>query len=424
MRIGTRLILGSLLAATILTNIGTAWAQKAPPPSKLLPSSKPPLFATLFAQPTGMNGYEEWIQAGDLVRNNEMLNQAMDADTTLTYKRRILADTTVQKALRLLREGMEKPTIAPPEAPDDNNAPFFPMASFRNLARLFYIQLYVQFAEGRVDAAIDTLSTGLRFGYRIQSSTSLSITIGSGIEVLVIRSFARHLKQLSDYQCSRVRHLVEECIEWPSAVAAVLNSEKQAALNTLEAKRNDPVGLKEMFKRLGGFGDEAEPAEQERMQKMLGYLDSQPADLGMVIDHAKEMIRDHYATALLNLKLPIQERKPRRLLGDKSLSGSLCLLVPSSYSVTDKYDFLDALLHLLGTHAALHSYRWEFNNLPANLAQLRLGKLEVDPFSGASLSYQRKDKTYVLSSRNHIVHDTDGLPTTKPAAPLELQVSR
>lgn len=404
MRISTFLVLGAFLAL----GSGTVRAQEAPPPPK------PPLFSTLFTQTTGMNGYEEWIQAGDLVRNNSRLNEAINADATLTFKRQVLADPAVQQALHLLREGLNKPAIAPPEATDDN--PFFAsMASFRNLARLLYVQMYVQFAEGRVDAAIDTLSTGLRFGYRIRMDRLLSGLVGITVDTIVLKGFTRHLEQLSEYQCSRVRRVVEDWIEWPSPLTILVNSEKQIVVRSLEAKRNNTGGLKQLLGLTDASADETEPvdpAEQVRLQKLKVYLDSQPADLGRVIDEAEAMIGNYYDMMITNIKLPVTERKPFLSLESKSLSGILTSLVaPTFTSIVDKYDKTDAMLRLLGTHAAIRSYRWEHNSLPVTLAELRIGKLGLDPFTGTSLLYQRKGTTYDLHSRGPNARDDNGLYT-------------
>ena len=87
MRISTFLILAGLC----LGIAGSARAQDAPP------VVEPPAFPHLFPQPTGANGYEEWVQAGDLIRDNTLLADAMNADATLTFKRKVLADPAVQQ---------------------------------------------------------------------------------------------------------------------------------------------------------------------------------------------------------------------------------------------------------------------------------------------------------------------------------------
>ena len=429
MRISTFLILGSLLVW-----MGSiAYAQDVPAPPK------PPLFSSLFTQPTGLNGYEEWVQAGDLIRNNKLLDAAQEPGATLTLKRQVLADISVQQALHLLRQGLGK-QVFPLSVPPQNvtvfstydNAVFSSLSSLRALARLLYIQLYVQFANGHVNEAIDTFAEGLQFGYRIQTNTCANGMTGNTIAVFLLKGVSRHLDQLSEYQCNRVRHVVEAYLERPLSIAAVVANEEQEALRTLEAKRSDPGSLKQMFITAfnldGDFEQYAEAAEKERMNKMMAYLDSQPTDLGLTVDLAKSRLQEHYETAIQNLKLPEQERKPLPLLSDRSLIGTLCLLVADAHqtdanSILNSYNRIDAMLRLLGTHAAIRSYRWEHNSLPSTLAELRLQKLGIDPFTGSSLIYKRNGTTYELSSHGPFNHDNHGVPIEKVSAFLELQVT-
>ena len=186
-----------------------------------------------------MNGYEDWVQAGDLIRDNKLVDQAIEVSAPLTLKRRVLGDPTVQKALSLLREGLNKPAQSPHLMPDEHT--LLPeLAPFRKLARLMALEMYVRFADGRTDAALDSLQDGLRFGYRTQTNTIISGLVGVAIDAVVLNAFSSHLDQLSEYQCSRVQRIVEEWLDWPSPIAALLNAEKQFALRTLEAKRVNP----------------------------------------------------------------------------------------------------------------------------------------------------------------------------------------
>ena len=91
--------------------------------------------------------------------------------------------------------------------------------------------------------------------------------------------------------------------------------------------------------------------------RLTAYLDTRPPDLGQVIDHAETLIRAHYDVALLNLKLPIRERRPMAVVRDKTLGGDLfAFLVVNTDQITDKYDRNEAMLRMLGVHAAIRGY--------------------------------------------------------------------
>src|SRR2546423_15461918 len=70
-------------------------------------------FAKLFPNPTGQNGYEELVRAGDILANSQAwqdFEQAQTADQipTLAMKRRLVADTQIRLAVETLRAGLKK----------------------------------------------------------------------------------------------------------------------------------------------------------------------------------------------------------------------------------------------------------------------------------------------------------------------------
>ena len=64
------LYIGSGLGITLLG--GSARVQEEPK------FSRPTIFSRLFALPTGMNGYEEWVQACDLIQGNKAVFAATE----------------------------------------------------------------------------------------------------------------------------------------------------------------------------------------------------------------------------------------------------------------------------------------------------------------------------------------------------------
>lgn len=51
------------------------------------PAAPVPVFPAVFPNPTGMNGFEEVVRAGDMVSSIEQLGEAMLPDATMTGKR-------------------------------------------------------------------------------------------------------------------------------------------------------------------------------------------------------------------------------------------------------------------------------------------------------------------------------------------------
>src|SRR5438445_7309507 len=114
-----------------------------------------PLFGQFFPKPTGENGFEELIMAGDLVRGKESLLTGLNADATLSQKRLILSDRDCIRALALIRQGLAKKMRGLGKEVGEQT--FSVYGSLRQIGRLISIEQYVLLADGRVSDAIDSL---------------------------------------------------------------------------------------------------------------------------------------------------------------------------------------------------------------------------------------------------------------------------
>lgn len=377
---------------------GVARAQDEPEPPK------PPSFPLLFKTQTHTNAYEDWVQAGDLIQNNKMVDAASEQGATLTLKRRLLADPTIQQALLLLHHSLDKP-VHSPHINIDENTTFPEFSAFRKLARLLSTQMYVCFADGRIDAVMESLSDGLRFGYRMQSDTLISGLVGVAMEAIVLKSFAGHLDQLSDYQCSHLQRFVEEWLDAPSPSIAVFVGEKQVSLRMFDTMRSDVKRLEQLVSQ--AYSDDENPDADT--QALMEHLKTHPQDIGPIIDRARALMAAYCDSAIANLKLPAKERKTLQEFKDKSLGGKLVeLLAPTMTGVSEKYDQTQAMMRLLGVHAAIRRYKWEHNFLPKSLADLHVGHLTEDPFTGDSMVYQIAGTGYDLYSKGPIQKDEKG----------------
>ena len=398
-----------LLSAAFVsfTTAGGAWAQDAPKPPRSA------IFGQLFPQPTGMNGYEDWVQASDLIRNNKEIDKATEGGATLTMKRRLLAEPAVQSALHLLHVGLSKP--APMRLEQYTDTKLLQYIPFLKLGNLLAIELYVQFADGRVDAALDTLDDGLHFGYQIGADTQFSVLAGIVVATDVLEGLGPHLDQLSEYQCLRVRRIVEERMTLPSPAAFALRAYQQERTRMLDRLGADPKGVENV---LGSLGDEEKWGEDER--DVAARLRRDPANLSVIANQAKSQLSAYYTDAIVDLNLPPSQRK--HLLPGRDTPGGklLAMFVAPIAGFVRHQDELEARLRLLDVHAAIRAYRWEYNRLPPSLADLHIRDLALDPFTGAPLHYQNNGATYDLFSRGPLSRSDDGKPDNAPPTPVRL----
>ncbi|MCW3052850.1 MAG: hypothetical protein JWN14_2020 [Chthonomonadales bacterium] len=385
--------------AVLLVN-GVARAQKTGqkvPGTVQKSAPKPPSYPQLFPISTNNNGYEEWVRAADLIQNNAKVQELLDQPSpSLAMKRRILDDPEVTQALQLVRAGVNKPVFSPRTSLDENT-PLPELAHFRQLARLLAMEQYVAFADGRVDAAINDLRVGLAFGYRIQTDTLISGLVGVAIHNIVLKEFSQHLDQLSVYHCNEVRRIVEDFLDTENPAVHLLALEKGYALKMLDARRSDPEGLLALLKTVGGASN---PDEDANVAAVHAYLTNHPGDANALLDEASSRISALYDQALLNLRLPPTQRKP--LLIDQAASPGAALfraVTVDPQQILDKYTRDQTQLRLLGVHVLIHRYRWDHNNLPDSLSEMRAPNLVKDVSSGAEVVYQREGDRYLLNSQ-------------------------
>ena len=97
------------------------------------------------------------------------------------------------------------------------------------------------------------------------------------------------------------------------------------------------------------------------------------------------------------------------------------MFLPNPTPAVAKFTQSRAQVQLLGVHAAIRRFRWEHDRLPDGLADLRLGSLGVDPFTGRSLPYQRTgETTYELYSTGPPKRDENGNVVPNQRVPVFL----
>lgn len=406
MSIGKVAILGLLFVVPTMVQAQNQSGEQKPDKS---------VFQQVIPKPTGKNGYEELVFAGELAKQSELLTKASESDATLSLKRQVLNEPGIQRALTLLRAGLAKQTFSPRTDIDDETLlPEF--ALFRHLARLLALEQYVRLADGNVSGAIDSLRDGLMLGYRTQTDTLISGLVGIAIDSLVLARFVRHIEQCSVRDCNRLIQVTGEWLESPSPVVTVMESERAGIQRILQKYREDPTGLLKLIRGEGATESDTEPTLLEK------WLETHPPDLAPLIDGASSIIMKSHDEILANLRRPAWERKEITRPDEKTPAGQLAnaLLVDPS-RVVDRYEVERASIRLLGVHAAIRRFRWENNRLPDTLKELRLERrFLLDPFTGTSLVYQRTGETYELFSAGPETQGEDGKPIPGKRSPVYL----
>ena len=346
----------------------------------------------VIPNPTGKNGYEEFVVASAMIRYSTEITDAVEQNrVTLKEKRQGVAMN--RKALELFRAGLKKP-ILPPREKVGFDTVFPELGHFRDLARLLRWEQEVYLADGRVSQAISSWRDGMMFSRRIQMTVLIAGLVGVACENINMVAVPHHLEQLSYSDCRQLQQAVTELLALPDPLPALLNAEFQTMdqmLSDLAKKRN--LKLDDLVGEL----DEQQPGAPDPLE----VFRRDPGFLIQSIPKVREILQRRHAELLSDARKPAWERTPPE--DDTSQNSDpverlAAVFSPSLARVTDRYTVTQVRLRLLGTHAAVLSYRWWNDHPPASLEMLKLGDMAVDPFSGKPFKYVPSEFSYQLHS--------------------------
>jgi len=374
------------------------------------------VFQRLFPAPTGRNGAEEFVRAGDLLKRcTEWQRIEQSPEPTLAEKRRVLQRPEIQQALTLLRGGLRKPFLSPHAALDEETE-LPELALYRSLARLLAVEMYVRLADGRTGQALESLADGLRFAYLIEGETLISGLVAIAMNSMLVRRLAPHLDQLSARDCERLVALAREWISLPDPAIRIADQERQAIRRILDKHRAQPARLLAVL-----WPDELERGDRSGASRLQAALSGPAA--GAVLDGALARLDSYHAAVLECLRRPVWERtEPPRPADDGTAAWALFDgLAPDMGRIVDRFGAELAMVQLLGVHGAVRRYRWEHDRLPASLSELGLGRLAIDPFTGRELAYRKTgERSFELSSAGAVDRGSPDRPPSGQRVPVRL----
>ena len=370
------------------------------PAAAQTPPTKKGAFDTVIKQPTGRNGYEELVLAGDVLQNSKAWRELEEnPDATLSMKRLVLGDRQVAQALRLLHAGLQKPVGSPREKTTFET--LLPeLQEFRALARLLAVQQYVFFADGKTSDALANAQLGLRLGQVVQTDTLISGLVGISIEAVCIAPVGAHLDELSAHDTELLYRICLEWLQQPSSEIRLLEGERQAVFNSLEDLRGK--GGDRLVNSLG-IDPAPKPDDSDQVRKgrqVAAELRSlNPAAVDQLYSDAVKYLNRYYEKLFEELRRPVTQRTYPKIDDDGSLASRLAdQLIPAMTGVGNAYAKDQAKVRVLACHAAVLRYRWEHNRVPKSLDELNLGELALDPFTRMPLEYQPLGHRYRLVS--------------------------
>lgn len=383
------------------------------------PQQQKSLFQKVVANPTGKNGYEEYVRAAEIVNvplagifgswNPEMPELTLDPHTLpedLESERqrikifneirgwklmKVRREFTRQfgNALELIRTGNQKPVFDPRESLTPET--LFPeLAPFKRLAHLFVADAYVKYADGNGAGATQSLLDGLTFTRKAAGGSIISSLVGISSTNTVLEGFEENLSRLSIKDDQRLIDYAEAALAEPPPLTSGLKREHLMIGPIIDYAFSDPKSFYQL-----SDGD-AQSMDKEFASAVEAVKRSSPTQRESWKKRISELLSGIYDRLDSLLRRPENEwdqadaQVGREYLTkeDPTVRFFVEVTLPSFAGVTAAAARERTQLRLLGLHGRILAFRWSHSRLPNELKEAVPEALIADPLSGGKFVYE------------------------------------
>jgi hypothetical protein len=335
--------------------------------------------------PTGKNGYEEYLQAADLIANSKERSLIITAGSNpvtkpvLAARREVLSKFV--KVIDLVRKGNAKEVYDPRTTV--GAATLYPeFAEFKSIARIFVCESYIRFADGNPRAGTQAIMDGLTFARKASQTTLISYLVSVAITAIMLAEAENHLYHFSEPDAIRLIDYCTKAVADTQALVKAMEGERTFMQAEVKSLLSDP-------KKYLGVGDTYDTEQTAALLKTFGSMD--PATRGKVGARVMARIDDQFNRISNLMSQPVKnwDSPPELPAMDDSAEGLLLeMVMPIHSQVLLAAGKSQAQLALLRVHAYIIKYRWQHNTLPASLKVLENDEHIIDPISGEPFEYK------------------------------------
>ncbi len=365
-----------------------------------------PMFSKIISNPTGRNGYEEYVRAAEIASTpefSEYLNllplwaladkaqidwpQGVESSDPDLLVRRKWNDR-FRDCLGLLEQGNRKSVVEP----RDQIMPetIFPeMSQFRKLARLEANAAHVAFADGQSGVAVSHLEEAITFSTKLDTGVTLiSRLVGVACGGIALAELDDHWAQLSINDAHELRGYLGGLLKAPNSLVNSMKGERQAEANAVGELFTNPkassdgwLGSENLSKQILNLSAaDAQQAQADTNSKIGEFYDSVDATL------------NGPESNWLNFKDP-PDAGPKDSLGAK-LADIVRPVIRQALIAHMRDRTRYRLAYLTATAI---EYRWINGRLPDKIEQFTTKDERLDPSSGKSFVYAREGSWFKIT---------------------------
>ena len=367
------------------------------------------MFAKIVPNPTGTNGYEEYVRAAEIasvpdfaaysrwIMNTHPAGVSLEEDKPigvdlndpdLTVRRKWIEK--FRMCSNLISAGNRKPVYEPRDSilPETT---FPEMAMFRALARLQASTAHVSFADGNTGEAVMRLEEGITFGQKLGGSILISRLVGVACGSIALAELDDHWPQLSLNDAHELRSYLGTRISATPLIVEALKSEKRASKNAID----------ELFAKPDAFANDYWNADKDKaLINSVSKLS--PLDAANAASDATAAVYAAYDSVIQLLSGPESEWLKYKDSNEddtrKPLSGRIAgLVLPTLSQVLIVEARERTRLRLAYLTASAIEYRWINGRLPSNIEEFTSKPERLDPTSGRYFVYKRDGSWFKIT---------------------------
>lgn len=376
-----------------------------------------PLFPQVFQQPTGRNGFEDYIRAADVVHdgqfgaawevvraisNGQRRPERMPAwlsaaETPLEMRRLILQ--RYGRALDLMTVGHTKPAFDPRTI--NSETLFTELAPMRNLGRLASIRARTEFASGNPNGAVAAWANGLTMANRIPTSSLITSLVKIAIKSELLADVQSQLSLVSE---SGLRQL--------EIVATNVLSDND--MN--RAVKQEALFVEDYLRRLN---QNDEPIDDDLdTDATREFLKLPRPERDWIAQRVRDLVERDSRQILDRLSLPesewdftdLEQEIPESAPLERRLVGDFTPLYSQFAAAVAR---IRTQFRLLKLHASVQRFRWHFDRLPKSLAEAGVSDARC-PLSQKPFVFELQGDSYTLASEGGLGSGRIELRYTRP----------
>jgi hypothetical protein len=337
-------------------------------------------YAKLFPIPSGNNGYEEFVQAADIIDkagdgvvwNPERLNLKASRELVDKYGR-----TTA-----LIERGMNKPLVSPWDPVEQELTHAFLIIKMSTVAELMLNRIYVQLADGKPGQAAGSFNTALNFSDRSNSLDLIEGLSCASERWLILDHFEHLVHRLPLSGVLEIRKTLAGLAQKTPKIISARRAQLPASINEIDEflnRERDPEEAEIPFQLLQLNRDQKALLKERVAAAMIEYQ----AQLDSMFAKEERYWHD------------VEFRDGDPLL--KYLVGMMYAFPLAEAAVIDR-----TRLRIAALYCSIIEFKRNRNRFPISLNEMAAPEKFYDPASGEQFVYRKdSEQSFFIYSKGN-----------------------